>query len=293
MSFKNHIPTYSLEEFSAAEYKEKLYQVEVFDANRHFRVSYPHRHDFYEVLFLTRGSGIHIIDSNEYRIEPPCIFFLSPGQTHKLDLSHDIQGYIFLFTAEFYLLNHSNKNRLLEFPFFYSLEQTNPPLYLNKVENSSFLEQLFLKGCNELIERQNCDEEVIRAILDLILLTSNKLYQRGSALQNKSRGHILVKNFLILIDDNYQNNYRVQEYADMLAITPHHLTQIVKQLTGKTSTELLHNKIIIEIKKLLVHTNMSMAEIVDHLNFTDQSYFTKYFKKHTGFTPLEYRKGGR
>ena len=62
---KNHIPVYSLDKFNVAEEQSSQYQVEVFDANRHFSVSYPHKHDFYEVLYLSEGSGFHIIDSNE------------------------------------------------------------------------------------------------------------------------------------------------------------------------------------------------------------------------------------
>ena len=110
MDKKTGIPVYSLDKFKSKNDKSNLFQVELFDANRHFKVSYPHRHDFYEILYLSQGSGVHIIDSNRYAIKPPCVFFLSPGQAHKLELSHDIEGYIFIFTAEFYLLNQKNKN---------------------------------------------------------------------------------------------------------------------------------------------------------------------------------------
>jgi len=76
----------------------------------------------------------------------------------------------------------------------------------------------------------------------------------------------------------------------MLAITPSHLTQMVKQVTGNTSAKLIQNKVIIETKRLLIHTEMTVTEIADFLNFTDQSYFTKYFKKACGVSPLQYRK---
>ncbi len=137
MENKTQIPVYSLDKFKSKNDKRNLYQVELFDANRHFQVSYPHKHDFYEILYLSKGSGYHIIDSNKYEIRPPCIFFLSPGQAHKVELSDDIDGYIFIFTSEFYLLNQKNKNRLLEFPFFFSVEQINPPIYLRNNEDNA------------------------------------------------------------------------------------------------------------------------------------------------------------
>lgn len=285
-----HLPVYSLDEFRTTATMGKLYQVEVFDANRHFQVSYPHRHDFYEILFLQRGSGFHIIDANKYEIKPPCVFFLSPGQAHKLELSHDVEGYIYLFNADFYLSNQKNKNRLLEYPFFFSVEQKNPPIYIENKEDAFFLGSLFQRASNEIGEGSDAAEEIVKSILDLILLTSDKLYPEELRSMNKGKGHTLVKNFLLLIEENYQKNLRVNDYAEMLAITANHLTQMVRQVTGKTSVELLQEKVIGEVKRLLLHTNMNVSEIAELLNFPDQSYFSKYFKKVAGESPLEFRQ---
>ncbi|MFW5886635.1 MAG: AraC family transcriptional regulator [Bacteroidota bacterium] len=288
MNSTKHIPIYSLDEFQPG--KNRLYQVEVFDANRHFNVQYPHRHDFYEVLYLCNGSGYHLIDSNRYKIKPPCIFFLSPGQTHNLELSHDIEGYIFLFTAEFYLTNQRNKNRLLNFPFFFSVDQENPPLFLKKEEDNHFLKSLFTRGCMEVEKKSVYPDEIIRSLLDIILLTCDQLYPEELRPLKKGKGHILAKNFLLLIEENYQNNLSVEEYAKFLAVTPNHLTQMVKQIMGKTCHSILQEKQISEIKQFLIHSNMTVSEIAETMNFVDQSYFTKFFKKHTGITPLQFRK---
>ncbi len=291
MSKKTKIPVYSLDKFKTKNYNRNLYEVELFDANRHFQVSYPHKHDFYEVLYLSNGSGYHIIDSNKYEIKPPCIFFMSPGQAHKLELSKDIEGYIFIFNAEFYLLNQKNKNRLLEFPFFYSIEQNNPPVYLTKSEDNQYLKLLF-KRCTDivLLNDNASSDEIARSTLDLILLTCNDLYPAERKTVQKGKGHILVKNFLQLIEQHYYRNLRISEYAEMLAVTPNHLTQMVKQVMEKTSVEILQRKTVVEVKRLLLHTDLSIAEISDYMNFPDQSYFTKYFKKVSGVSPMTYRK---
>jgi AraC family transcriptional regulator, transcriptional activator of pobA len=283
------IPVYSLQNFRKTGEKNLLLSVEVFDANRHFQVTYPHRHDFYEVLYLSNGSGFHIIDSNKYEIKPPCIFFLSPGQAHRLELSSDIDGFIFLFTAEFYLVNQNNKNKLLEFPFFFSVSQNNPPLLIQEKSDDDFLRMLLQKGLNEF-GKEDASHETIHAILELLLLTCNDLYPEELISVQKGKGQIFVKNFLKLIEENYQKNLSITEYAKMLAVSPNHLTQLVKQITGKTSLELLQEKLIVETKRLLIHTNLTVSEISDMMNFDDQSYFTKYFKNKTGITPLQYRK---
>lgn len=282
-----NIPVYSLHNFSVSGKESQLFQVEVFDANRHFSVKYPHRHDFYEVLYLSKGSGFHVIDGNKYDIQPPCIFFMSPGQAHKIEFSNDIEGFIFIFTAEFYLLNSSNQNRLIEFPFFFTIQQDNPPLLLQKKDDISFLESLFKKGIDE-IQKETYSIELLRSVLDLILTTSGSLYKTDEN-KLKGKGHILVKKFFQLVEENYQANLSVAQYADAMALTPNHLTQTVSQLTGKTSSQIIKSKQILEIKRLLVHTNLSVTEIAHRLNFADQSYFARFFKREVGISPLQYR----
>jgi len=285
----DQLPVYSLPDFSSPERKSQQFQVEVFDANRHFSVKYPHRHDFFEVLYLQKGSGYHVIDANKYEIKPPCVFFMSPGQAHKLELSNDIEGYIFIFTSDFYLLNRSNQNSLIEFPFFYTIHQDNPPLLLENESDIHFLESLFRQSIAEISRPGDYFLEMLRSILDLILTTCAARYQLNDSILNKGKGQILVKRFFHLVEENHQRNLSLSDYSGMIGVTPNHLTQTVKLLTGKTSSQIIKAKQLLEIKRLLVHTNLSVSEIANQLNFDDQSYFTKFFKRETGTTPIQYR----
>lgn len=286
--FTDQLPIYSLHNFSSPERKSQQFQVEVFDAKRHFSVKYPHRHDFFEVLYLAKGFGYHVIDSNKYEIKPPCIFFMSPGQAHKLELSQDIEGYIFIFTSDFYLLNRSDQNSLIEFPFFYTVQQDNPPLQLQNDEDILFIERLFQQGLSES-KKDSYSIEMLRSILDLILTTCASRYKTSDKSIIKGKGHILIKRFYQLAEENYLKNMPLSQYATLLAVSPNHLTQTVKQFTGKTSIQVIKLKQILEIKRLLLHTNLNVSEIAILLNFDDQSYFSKFFKRETQLTPLQYR----
>lgn len=288
MPKSNSLPIYSLQSFSKKDKGGRAFQAEVFDANRHFAVRYPHRHDFFEVLYLKQGSGYHIIDSNKYEIKPPCVFFMSPGQAHRLELSHDIDGFIYIFTSEFYQLGKSNENSLLELPFFFTLQQTNPPLIINSPSDKTFIESLFVKATLEAL-KTDYSTSLMHAYLNLILAYLAQLYTVESTTMPKGKGHLLVKKLYQLIEENYQNNYNVNQYAEMLHVSPTYLTQTTKSLTGKTSNEILHDKLILEIKRLLTQTTLDVQEISAMLNFADQSYFTKFFKKATGETPLKFR----
>lgn len=283
------IPVYSVHNFSNTGNAARQFEVEVFDANRHFSVKYPHRHDFFEVLFLMRGTSFHVIDGNKYEIQPPCVFFMSPGQAHKIDFSSDIEGFIYIFTSDFYLINQTNRNRLLEFPFFFTLRRDNPPLVLTNPADVQFLEMLFLKAIAETGNSAGVSTELLRSVLDLILTSCAVLYKTGDQVVNSAKSHVVVKKFFQLLEENYQKNLTVNEYAALLAITPNHLTQTLVTLTGKTSNQIIKAKQILEIKRLLVHTNLPVSEIAHQLNFADQSYFTKFFKRETGLSPLQYR----
>jgi AraC family transcriptional regulator, transcriptional activator of pobA len=282
------VPLYGIEIFSRKEGKRQ-YEVEVFDSNRHFEVHYPHRHDFFEILFLTNGSGTHTIDFKDHSIKPNSIFFLSPGQIHSITLSKDIYGYIFLFSPEFFLINKTDKNKIFEFPFFYNTSEENLPLELENKKDVDFLKELFLKGCEESALNTPESEELAHAILDLILAYCKKKYPQSTLTTGMKKGRLMVKKFKQLIEERYKDNFSVKEFAELLSITPSHLNETVKNVMGRTASDLIEEKMIIEIKKLLLHTDLTATEVAYALNYSDQSYFSKFFKRHTGVTPGEFR----
>ncbi|GAL83366.1 AraC family transcriptional regulator [Sporocytophaga myxococcoides] len=286
-SGKNNIPVYSIDRFKRSGHYT-YFQIEIFDKNRDFKVQYPHRHDFYEILFITKGSGKHTIDFFEYEIKPGSIFFLSPGQIHDLDLSEDISGYIFLFTSEFYLINKNDQNKLLELPFFYPLIPGSPPLYINTIEEVKTFSDIFIQAIAEREKNFEDSPDLIGALLDILLIHCKRLYPQNAG-DKMNKGRLLVKKFKQLIEEKYQDNLSVKDYAEHLAVTPNHLSETVKQLTGRTSTDLINEKLLVEIKRLLIYSELTVSEIAFQLNFSDQSYFSKYFRKLTGQSPAEFR----
>ncbi|ABG57989.1 helix-turn-helix domain-containing protein [Cytophaga hutchinsonii] len=285
-----HIPVYSIDKFSKKTADGAQYNVEIFNKDRDFKVAYPHRHDdFYEILFITKGTGTYIIDLQEYEIKPNTVFFLSPGQIHEISFSPDIYGYIFLFSSGFYLSNKNDPYKLFEFPFFYSLQYNNPPLYLTKASAIEELDSLFKKAILEVNTDALDSQEATHALLDLILIQCKRLYPQADGTQLK-KGHILIKRFKQLIEEKCTENIGVKEYADMLHVTANHLSETVKEFTGRTPTDFINDRMTLEIKRLLTHTQLTVQEIAFQLHFSDQSYFSKYFKKTSGVSPTEYRK---
>lgn len=283
-----NIPVYSLDQFKKDTVRQRPYQVEVFNKDRSFQVEYPHRHDnFYEILFLTQGSGHYTIDFKKYPILANHVYFVSPGQVHTIEYSPDILGFIFLFTGEFYMLEKTDKNKLFQFPFFHGLTYENPPF---QIPNPEELETIFNLLCRELKSDSETNAEIALSALDLILNICKKNYPFKEEEKYTGKGRLLVKQFKQLVEENYRNQHLVREYANTLNVTPNHLNETVKQLTGITAKELIKERQIIEIKRLLSHTELNINEIALAMNFEDQSYFSRFFRKNTGISPNTFRE---
>jgi AraC family transcriptional activator of pobA len=284
------IPVYSIDSFVKNTKNIGAYEVKTFEVNRNYPVTYPHRHhDFYEILFITQGTGNHAIDGHDFAIKPNSIFFLSPGQIHDLTLSDDVQGFIFLFSSAFYHFNKTDPYKLFELPFFYNLSAHTPPIYLSENTDIELINNYFKNSIAESLQNLPETDEVIRAYLDLLLIFCKRIYPIQEASDSQSKSKILVKRFKQLIEQNCQKNWSISQYSGELGIGQNHLSETVKSVTGRTSTDLVNDRMLLEIKRLLLNTDLSISEIAYQLNFTDQSYFSKYFKKLVGMSPGVYR----
>ncbi len=287
MPSQKNIPVYGLDKF-----KDKIggvshYKVEVFDHNRHYNVEYPHRHDFfYEVLYIKNGSGTYHIDFQEFEIKAETLFFVSPGQVHEINYSEDIFGYIFLFTEEFLSISSDENYAQL----FDNIKTKSEALQFKTIAQQSQFELNFTQATENFDLADKFSEQVCRNILSSLLVSSI----RASEVENpifyqKGKGAEIVKKFKKLIEEKHSEYLSVRDYAALLAITPSHLNETVKQFTGLNANSLIDNKLLVEIKRLLAYTEKDITEIAYQLNFKDQSYFSRFFKSKTGFSPKEFR----
>jgi AraC family transcriptional activator of pobA len=254
----------------------------------HKAITKPHKHDFYLSVLFTHGKGTHVIDFNTYEIKPGSLFFMLPGQTHDWILSDDIEGYIFFHTKSFYDLLFPNK-RLDEYPTFY-LRDNLKHIQLAEKEQVIF-ENYFECILNEYKQSNSLKYRKIGLLLDLIYIDSNRLKFENQFNVNKKNSKMLYyKDLQILIDENYVKLKKPKDYANRLNITVKHLNKIVNNLLNKSTSELINERIILEAKRLISHGNLSIKEIAYQLEYEDYSYFTRFFKNNTGYTPSEFSK---
>jgi AraC family transcriptional activator of pobA len=116
------------------------------------------------------------------------------------------------------------------------------------------------------------------------------LHSRSGKLAQYSPQHVLLEKFIRLVDNYYIEKRTVEEYADLLFVTPNHLSQSIKSAAGKNALSYINERIISEAKSMIQYTGLEMAEIAYNLNFSDPANFGKFIKRLTGLTPLEFRK---
>lgn len=291
MKIPKDLPVLSIkqfEDYNQCRHFENNFYIRKFDehlkSNRF--LDDPHGHDFFIILLITEGSGVHNIDFHSYKVEPGTVFFLSPGQVHNWQLSEDIDGYIIFFTKEYFLLDFTF-NKLNRFPFFYT--HLNSPYLKLDEKTTSDVEDVFFSIEKEYQDRKHLFNDLIRMNLYMLLIKFERVYKKKS-LANHSPYHLLqLNNIENLIDEHYKSHKTVTDYAEMMHMTVKQLSTLCKKMLNKTPSDLIQARIILEAKRLLIHSEQSVSAISDLLNFNDYSYFIRLFKKVTNMTPEQFR----
>lgn len=256
-------------------------------ATHYHNLHWPHRHSFFHLVLFVKGSGSHTIDFSRYDVRSNQVYFMIPGQVHGWDFKGQADGYIINFSDSFFKSFLSRPDYLERFHFFRGISDESIcqlPAHAQSTIKERFesLLKTYTNGSNE--------KDMLRVLLlELFLLVEQACpaRQHKSAPQQKL---VLLNNFRKLIDEHYRSLRLPKEYADLLYITPNHLNALCKDLLGKTAGDLIRDRVLLEAKRLLTNAGTTVAEIAYELNFQDNSYFTRFFRKYAGLTPDGFRK---
>ncbi len=250
-------------------------------------ITKPHKHDFYLVVVFTKGSGIHEIDFNKYHINPGTVFMLKPGQMHNWSLSKDIDGYIFFHTQSFYDLNYTQRS-ISNFPFYYSSQ--NAPFTNLSSKSISEIIPYFIAILHEYDSHKLLKQNKISSLIDLIYIEISRNY-----LEHKNYNRLISNHYAIkiqelehLIDANFLIEKSPQQYAEWMHMTTNHLNRITKSVLNKTTSDLIIERVILEAKRLLIHTKDSLTIVASSLGYDDYAYFSRLFKSKCHETPSQF-----
>lgn len=287
----SNFPVYSACDLISKENKESqvvIHELKDLLTEEEFIPKKPHRHTFYQVLFVEKGSGIHKIDFKELEIKSPALFFLSPGQVHDLVFDRkETEGFLINFNGEFFSSFLTKSNDIGNLPFF-GISSKISCLSISD-DNLESIKNIFKKINRLFISKDRMFQELIRtSLLELFYsLLSQSSYNTENV--NITNQQNLVYKFEKLVDDNFAAEHYPKFYADKLAVTANYLNFVCRNYSGKKAGEIIRNRIILEAKRLLVNSEMSISQISFQLGFDDNSYFTKFFKTYSGNSPSEFR----
>lgn len=247
-----------------------------------------HRHGYYHILWMSHARGRHVLDFESYEIKPHSVFFISPGQIHGWTSDVDATGYAINFSAEFFLQLFPRVEESADFPFFH-IANTDPVLYLDERAHTELF-PLLLEIEKEYRDEQRWRYDIVRSLLQILLIKMRRLHTPRGAESALPRSYSLTKRYKLLIEAHYLEFDSVQDYASRLFVTDRKLNEAVKATTGRTATQLIHDRILMEAKRLLAQSELSIAEIAYSLNFDDFAYFCRFFKKNLQLTPGEFKK---
>lgn len=247
-----------------------------------------HRHDFFFILALKNASGRHEIDFSTFTSLHHAVFFLRPGQVHRLALKAGSTGFLVEFNAAFYqpkdmaaaqrFRKASNRN--------YCRPATNRFEKLLTVLNNIF---------QEYQAKEMYYQDLIRASLDVFMIELNR--QTADPTNVLTRVGVYTQErqeeFMELVEKHISTHKQPSHYAALMNLSLYQLNEITKSSLGKTAAAVINEHIILETKRCLLATAGQIKDIADLLGYEDVSYFIRFFKKHTGHTPEAFRNNYR
>lgn len=289
MPLRNTFKDYSIENIINAGHTIKDFDFFAFeyfvDNIAHLRKS--HRHSFYAIIVCQDGKGVHTIDFRDFHLKARRIFLINYGQVHSWKWTKDVKGFVVLFTKSFYNIIFTGNDKIKSDTALNGLQpfiDAKPNEFREWEYTLRLIEQEFLAG------REN-SSEIICLLLKSCVLRYGRATQLHHYQNNKGdRKQNILFDFKGLIEGHFTHWKVPKEYALALNITPNYLNSIVKQISGMNAGEHIRQRVLLEAKRLLTHTDLTVTQISYELGFNDKSHFGKYFKKAENITPDGYRR---
>lgn len=275
----NTIPTHKFSEKFQGEIAFLRY---VSESDQLPAVNYAHRDDYYVFLFIEKGEGKLLIDFKEYEITGTSVHCILPGQVHIPVGNINACGWIL--AVDTMLVKDEYKEIFEQVSLMGSKVNLNEHI-INDLKYCASAIHKRLKS-----ERQHIEESIIHDLLSYYIGITAEIYRKGFPVSKNKRLAAITFQFKTLLSANYPSLKRPSQYADKISISPVYLNEAVKKTTGLTVSECIQNEIIIQAKRLLFYTNLSVKEIALKLGYEDWAYFTRLFTKASKLSPTQFRK---
>lgn len=255
----------------------------------------PHRHNFYTFIWHRQGLGQHMVDFNYYTLAANQVYLVAPGQVHQMVSGGPAEGFVILFSRQFWEQYGSGYAGLQHLQLFDAC-RPSPPVVM-RPSDEALMEQYCQLMIQEYQHRHTGYAEAMAAYLQLLLITVRRVQTQQEPApmpttgteSNSYKQQALVQQFTNLVEQHHRTHHQVQHYADLLNLTPGYLNELIKSHTGRTAKEVITDRVLLEAKREALFTDKSGKEVAFELGFEDPAHFSKFFKAGTGSTFVNYR----
>ena len=275
----DHFPVLGIQEFSENQLQGCHLLFNELHGER--SIDEPHKHDFFIINLFEYGKGSHTIDFTEYEVGNSQIHLVFPDQVHQWVIEKETVGYQLMISRDWF------ESFLPSLRFSASYYQNHPVIHLSKGAFEIFRHEF--QAIQKEIRSDNIFWEVVQKRSELIGLLVSKSVEGSFKDFERYHSTPIISKFLQLIDEHFKTERSVSFYADKLSISANYLNIVCKKNLNASASSLIQDRILLEAKRLLKVTEMSVKDIVYDLGFYDHASFSKFFKAQTGMTPSQFK----
>jgi len=248
---------------------------------KEIRKTAPHKHNnYFEIIYLSEGSGFHYIDSRKYEVDPPVMYFIRREQVHYWELNSEPDGFAVIIRKSFIERSLDDELKSL----FTKISSQNSLSVKDNTVIHKILEILTEENKTEGKYNSHILEGLLKALLAKVLEVAQPAINKAEMKPD------LFQSYLALLSGAPIVKNTVHHYAELLNTSPQNLNAACRKAADLAAADVLEEFIISEAKRLLHYTNNTVSQVAFSLDFTDASHFVKYFKRLTGQTPLGFRQ---
>ncbi len=288
---QNTIQEYHLNRHNPSQIHFQCYDAETYLAKNWEPATKAHRHSYYQILWF-ESAGTHYVDFATLEHPASALFLIKPGQVHYFCPKSPNKGKMIHFNASLLRSSDRDGQHLWNKPVF--LHRPHPFVIISDKERP-VLQRIVGELAIELHDQKFLFAEQIYHLLSTLLLRIERvlLYQSSPEIRepvDQGPDYLVLMDFLELLEKHVNTFYTVQEYSDQLHIHPKKLNALSRRFMGHTPAKLIQDRKVLEAKRLLSNSRLSIKEIGYALGFEQATYFSRYFRKQTGHSPKEFRE---
>ncbi|MEI5103521.1 AraC family transcriptional regulator [Streptomyces sp. PmtG] len=237
-------------------------------------------------MYVTGGTGTHVVDLSRFTLRPPHLCFIAPGQVHYWDGVRGLEGHVILFTDDFLLDNPADQE---------VLRRLGRRSWLGlAAADAAWVGRLVADLDHEYRAGADGFHGLLQAYLHILVVRAARLLapERDAAGAAPARPAAIAADFVTLLDTARTPLWSVRECATRLGVSVSYLNEAVRTAMGRTPGELLRQARVHEAKRLLVRTELTVRQVADRVGFSDPAYFCRFFRRETGASPGDFRRGG-